>query len=417
MKIINNYKWILYVLTVVLFFSWHPVNLRGETANQPYTLDQLVQLAKKNNLLLKISQLDTEIAAAEYRDNRALPNPQLEYAQGKFEIPGEPEKPSIWAWGVKWAMPNPLYRHFLLKSQKTLVTEADIRAEMSNRNIIKELKSHYFRLQFYTKVKTFREEKLRRLEEVNTITRTKVSIGESKEIDSLRSSVEVQKNKTDLFRIQKTIAYEKTKVNEFLDYVLPEEFTVAENFNCSPLPEIENRIQELIAHSPLIRLKLNQVKQQSANHKAAGLSIIEEIEIFAEKEKEFEGEKWKVGVGVSVPLFNWKTAHVKKARLQKQKAQWEYNHEQKHFYADIQRITAEIRILEKEIETFTGAVLKEGRENMDLTETLYKEGEVPLVVFLDSQDSYFEIQERYYEAITQWNILKAELVELLGEEL
>ena len=125
----------------------------------------------------------------------------------------------------------------------------------------------------------------------------------------------------------------------------------------------------------------------------------------------------KVGIGISNPVFNWKSAHIEKDKKKKKKARIEYEHERKHFYADIQRMIGEIRVLEKEIETFKGAVLKEGRENMDLSETLYKEGEVSLVIFLDSQNSFFEIQERYYEAITQWNILKAELQELIGEEI
>jgi outer membrane protein TolC len=123
-----------------------------------------------------------------------------------------------------------------------------------------------------------------------------------------------------------------------------------------------------------------------------------------------------VGIGVSIPIFNRQSATIRKAKLQKEKAQTEFDHAQKHFFADIQRMISEIRILEKEIETFKGAILKEGKENMVLSETLYKAGEVPLVVFLDSQNSYFEIQQRYYEAITEWNLLKAELEELLGEE-
>jgi outer membrane protein TolC len=411
-----NKKW-MYLFWIVCLISGFTVRLTAEAPPTVYTLDQLVQLARQNNLLLKITELDKDIAAAEYRDNRALPNPEFEYARGKFELPGEPEKPSIWAMGLKWSMPNPLYRYFLLKSMKTHIKEAEIQAEMNKRNIIKGLKAHYYRLQFYKKIKTFWQEKLQRLEEVNKITKAKVSIGESKEIDYLRSSVEIQKNKTNLFRIEKIIGYEKTKVNEFLNYILPEDFTTAEDFGFQPLPEIERLIDQLIETSPLIRLKFNQVKQESARHKAAGFSIIEEIELFGEQEQEFEGKKWKVGIGISIPIFNWKSAHIKKAKLQKQKARIEYEHERKHFYADIQRMIGEIRVLEKEIETFKGAILKEGRENMDLSETLYKEGEVPLVVFLDSQNSFFEIQERFYEAITQWNILKAELEELVGEEI
>ncbi|UCH97948.1 MAG: TolC family protein, partial [Candidatus Aminicenantes bacterium] len=191
MKIITK-KW-MYLFLAVLFLNWLPGKLAGEMTKGTYTLRQLVQLAKQNNLLLKISKVDQDIAAAEYRDTRTLPNPEFEYARGRFKIPGEPGKPSIWGMGLKWPMPNPLYRHFLLKAGRAYITEAEIQAEMNERNIIKGLKTHYYRLQFYKKIKPSQEEKLQRLEEVNKITKAKVSIGESKEIDYLRSSVEIQK--------------------------------------------------------------------------------------------------------------------------------------------------------------------------------------------------------------------------------
>ncbi len=411
MKTINK-KW-MYLFLVLVIMNGFAVRLSAEK-EKTYTLNRLIELLEENNLPLKVAELDKRIAKEEYREVRALPNPGFEFARGKGDIPGDIGKAGIWEMGLRWSLPNPVYRYFFLKSMKTLVTEAEIQAEIDKREIVKNLKIHFYRLQFYNKVKTFLEEKSRILDELSRITRAKVSIGESKEIDFLRSAVEIQKNKTALFRIDKTIAYERTSLNEFLNYTLPEDFTMVEDFSFSPLPDIEDQINRLIETSPFIRLKFTRLKREKANLHAAGSSIIEEIEIFAEKEKEVEGAKWKVGIGISVPLFNQKTAAVRKARFQKQRAQTEFEHAKKHFSTDIQRMAAEIRSLEKEIETFKGAVLEEGRENLELSEKLYKEGEVPLVVFLDSQNSFFEVQERYYEAISEWNILKAELEALLG---
>jgi outer membrane protein TolC len=401
------------ICCTLLVTQWLP----AEKNEKNYTLNELINLAKSTNLLLKITDLDKDIAREEYRDLRALPNPELEYSQGKGDVEGESHKPSLRSIGLKWSVPNPLHRHYFLASMKKNVKSAEIEADMKKREIIKGLKTHYFRLQFYKKVKTFMEEKLRILDEVNKITKAKVSIGESKEIDYLRSSVEIQKNKTNLFKVDKTIAYERTKLNEYLNYSLPGDFNITDDFGFTPLPGIEEEISRLIDKSPLIGLKANQVAQEKAHLKAAWSSIIEHIEIFGEKEKEMEGDIWRVGIGVSIPIFNFKSAHIRKAKLQREKAKTEFQHAKKHFFADIQQMISEIRILEKEIETFKGAILKEGRENMVLSEKLYKAGEVPLMVFLDSQNSFFEVQERYYEAITEWNILKANLEELLGEEL
>ena len=414
MKIKNKKRTCL--LFLVLFIPGYSATLPALEPPPAYSLDQLLRLARQNNLRLKIAGLEQHIALEEYRDSRALPNPGLEYSRGKGQIPGVPENPTLWGIGARWSVPNPVYRYFFLKSLRTHITEAEIQAEMTARNVIKGLKTHYYRFQFYKKIAGFLEEKLRILEEVNAITRAEVSIGEAKEIDSLRSSVEIQKNKTALFRSQKTIAFEHTKLNEFLNYTLPDDFGVIEDFSFNPLPGVEEGIQRSIEMSPFIRLNFTRRERESANLQAAHASILEEIEVFGEQEKEFEGKKWKIGVGVSIPIFNWKSAHIRKAKVEKQKARLEYEHAKKHFFADVQQMVAEIRVVENEIQTFQGALLKEGRENMDISERLYKAGEIPLVVFLDSQNSFFEVQERYYEAITEWNLLKADLEELLGEE-
>jgi cobalt-zinc-cadmium efflux system outer membrane protein len=406
----------VHLFLMVFLFMGFTVNLPAREPTLDYSLDQLLRLAHQSNLRLKIAGLEQDIAVEEYRDSRALPNPELEYSRGKGQIPGVPEDPTLWGIGAKWSMPNPFYRYFFLKSLRTHIAEADITAEMTRRSVTKGLKTHYYRLQFNKKIEGFLKEKLRILEEVNTITRAKVSIGEAKELDSLRSSVEIQKNKTALFRTQKTIAFEHTKLNEFLNYTLPENFGVTEDFSFHPLPGVEEDIQRAIETSPFIRLNFTRWKRGQANLQAAHASILEEIEVFGEQEKEFEGKKWKVGIGISIPIFNWKSAHLRKAKLEKQKARLEYEHAKKHFFADVQQLVAEIRVVENEIQTFQGALLKEGRENMDTSERLYKAGEIPLVVFLDSQNSFFEVQERCYEAITEWNLLKADLEELLGEE-
>ncbi|MCP5101996.1 MAG: TolC family protein, partial [bacterium] len=126
--------------------------LPGLAAENNYTLPQLIELAKKGNLLLKITELDKKIAVQEYRDTRALPNPEFEYSRGRAEIPGETGKPKLWSMGLKWPMPNPLHRYYYLKSMSKNITTAEIEAEMRKREIIKGLKNHYFQLRLYKKI-------------------------------------------------------------------------------------------------------------------------------------------------------------------------------------------------------------------------------------------------------------------------
>ena len=89
---------------------------QGVGAKKNYTLNELVQLMKSNNLLFKISDIDKDIAREEYRINRVLPNPEFEYSRGQGDLRGEDQQPSLWAMGLKLSVPNPLHRYFLLQN-------------------------------------------------------------------------------------------------------------------------------------------------------------------------------------------------------------------------------------------------------------------------------------------------------------
>ncbi|HLP58039.1 MAG TPA: TolC family protein [Candidatus Deferrimicrobium sp.] len=419
---INRYYLYIWIVTGVFLLNLFPTNLGAEQVNTPgksttFTLEQLVQSVRQNSLPVKIAELDRRIAVETYRDTRALPNPELEYSRGRGKSADEPGKPEIWGASLKWSLPNPIHRYYFLESARTHITEAEIQAEINQREVVKNLATHFYKLRLYHQLKTFLAEKRRILEEAAKLSRAKVDIGEAKEIDYLRASVAVQENNTELFRVEKSIVHEKNKLRELLDFTIPEDFTISADFDFTPLPTDvdETHLRQLLETSPLIRLETNRLQGEKAGLKAARFSIIESIDLFGEKGKEIDGNTWSLGIGVSIPLFNQKSAFIRQAQLQKQKAETELVYSRNRFFADIRQIIAEIRVLEKEIETFTGAVLKEGRENMEMSEKLFREGEVPLLVFLDSQDSFFDIQARYHEAVTEWNILKAELDALLGE--
>lgn len=424
---LKKFKWFYLIICIVInIFLLDPVPVlpAAEQTGPPasntlYTLEDLILLTQQNNLPVKIAELDRRIAVEEYRNTRALPNPEFEYSRGQGNVPGEPGKPKIWDASLKWSLPNPIHRFFFLEAARTHTTEAEIQAEINRREIVKDLATHFYKLRLDNQLKTFLEEKRRILEQASNITKAKADIGEVKEIDYLRASVAVQTNNTDLFRVEKDIAYERSRLREFVNFSIPRDFNIAGDFDFTPLSPAMNldgqNLTPSLETSPIIRLETNRLQGENAGLKATRFSIIESIDLFGEKGKEIDGNIWRVGFGVSIPLFNQNSALLRQAKLQKEKAETELQYTKHRLSADIQQIYAQIRVLEKEIETFTNAVLKEGRENMELSEKLYQEGEVSLLVFLDSQDSFFEMQARYYEAITEWNILKAELNALLGD--
>lgn len=401
-----------------------------EESQAPFTLKKLLELSSQHNLLLKISSLAEQITRQEYRQARALPNPEVELATGKMKFSGSGDvaenvnnlyRPVIWSAGIKWSLPNPLAREFHLRGEKQNISLAAIEHEKKQKELSNQVKIHYYELCLWLKNLEILNRKHKNLDDVNAITVSRVEVGEAPATDKLRSSVELQKINSQRFKAEKNVTRLRDKLREMLNFALPADFTVANSLDDSeftPFPAISDKdLKILINYSPRIRESEVRYGQAANQHRAAGFSLIDNIELFAEKEKEADGEKWKVGLGVAIPLFDQKGALQKKTRLQKEKTLMELHHHRNHFLAEVQQSISQVRVLEKEITSYRGAILQEGRTNLELTEALYKAGEVSLMLFLDARNSFFEIEERYYEAITEWRILKASLEEQLGVEL
>ncbi len=386
-------------------------------AEKTYRLENLIDMLKEQNLLLKIHEIENSLAIQFYNINRSLPDPQLELSRGQGETLESADSRLIWGIEFKLEVPNPVFRHYYLKAEKQSISKTRLMTEIHNLSIVREFKTHFYRYQYFKSLHSLLGEKQKVLTEITRITKLKVSIGEARGIDYLRSSVELQKNTTNRFKNRKRFSYEKTRLNEFLNNSLSVDSKFANDFNFSPLPDIESTIDRIRNNNPFIGFKRLDLEQKNFQIKSSQFSLIESLELFASKAREVDANVWKFGVGIKVPVFGTKHFFIKKAKLEREKVRLELEYLRQHLSADINRMVTEIRILEKEIDTFKGAILIEGRENLDLSKKLYLAGEVPLMVFLDSQNSYFEIKKRYFEVITEWKILKSELEELLGVEL
>jgi outer membrane protein TolC len=202
-----------------------------------------------------------------------------------------------------------------------------------------------------------------------------------------------------------------------LNFSLPGSFRIIQDFGYQVLSSVETHLSTMLKKSPIVQIKAALLNSEDNMVRAQQFSLIESISLFGEHGQEMDGRVWKVGVGIEIPIFNSRGRYVKKAKLKRERAQTELRHVRQHLLTGLKRLVAEIRIIEKEILTFKGAILKESRMNVELTEKLYSNGEVPLIVYLDSQNSHLDIQVRFFRAITEWKLLKAQLEALIGGTL
>ncbi len=402
-------------LIILLLMSVSTLTTIAETKS--YTLKDLEKIMAGKNLAIKVSELDLKIARLEYKEAGRLENPSFEYERGKATPVEGGEKINIWGYSLGFELPNPVAWIYKRKSEKMGLLIAGNRNLMKRAGIKSRLRTLYYNLQLLMIREELHKSRLKSLEEIAKIARLKADLGETKEIDALRASVEIQKLRTAVFTIEKQRRYTMFKISAFLNGSIPEIFLIKKDFTFVPVDNAQKRIMSLLDTVPEIREKSLEIKEASNDKKAKTAGLIPGIELTGVRGREPDAKIWKVSAGIKIPLFNSGLLGVKKAALKKERAETEKLHALRDVKAELEGLVFRLKSAEKEIRTYSASILKEGRENLRISAALYKAGEIPLIVYLDAQNSWIELEESYYNSITEWKLIKTEIEEITGAEL
>jgi outer membrane protein TolC len=77
----------------------------------------------------------------------------------------------------------------------------------------------------------------------------------------------------------------------------------------------------------------------------------------------------------------------------------------------------EQRLSEQTIQLFHEGLLKQAEESLKISAESYKQGEISLIDYLDSQRTYNSILKDYQDSLYAWNTNKAALEKATGEEI
>ncbi len=84
---------------------------------------------------------------------------------------------------------------------------------------------------------------------------------------------------------------------------------------------------------------------------------------------------------------------------------------------EIKALMNEQRLSEQTIKLFHEGLLKQAEESLKISEEIYKQGEISLIDYLDSQRTYNSILKDYQDSLYAWNVNKAALEKATGEEI
>ncbi|MBU4329495.1 MAG: TolC family protein, partial [Acidobacteria bacterium] len=133
--------------------------------------------------------------------------------------------------------------------------------------------------------------------------------------------------------------------------------------------------------------------------------------------RELDGTNAGIGVSLELPLWNQNKAGVARADSLLRKAEQELRSTTRLIIDGIKMAYAHLMLAERTISLYDSGLLQQVEQSLRLADISYREGEISLMDYLDSQRTYNAVIKDRYQALYDWNQKKAALENAAGEEL
>jgi len=386
------------------------------SAQQSYSVDELVALGLESNprLRAQISQVEADRSA--WQAARRLFNPSLDFEFGTAEPDDGSPEVAISGISVSQLLENPFKRQHRIRMAESEWKGADQTRLAITLEITFEIREHAWLILLLDAREDLARMNLTSLEEAYDLIATQVRLGETRELEAIRLDVEVRRARYSLNSIVTEKRFASRHLNALLGNGLPEEFEVAGELTWERMTD-ETRVDEALRLHPLIGRSESELAFARNQLGLARSLVIPDPAISGFTGQELDGRISGVGISFEFPLWNQNAKEVTRARSIADMMSWELERTRLDLSTEIAVRQGHLTLSTEQLEIFEEGLLNQAEVSLQLSEASYRQGEISLLEFLDAQRTYYSILNDYQDSLYNWNLDRAALAKAVGEEI
>ncbi len=394
------------------------VTAEENQAQRKFKIDQLIELALEKNPSIPLALSSIDIAKGELRAAKAYPNPDLEFflARGKSREGNNTDA----EFGIAVTQPIewPLKRHYRRKAAEEEIKAVEFEKEAVKIELIFTTKQLYYSILLAKKDVEITKQNLETSKTLLSIIERRVELGESRELDFIKSRVETLNFERELIRAETNLGAVKAILNRFLGDSLEKDFDLEDELTSpSTIYALENLAQRVADFNP-------QIKAQETEVKRAGFSILEQKhlrvpDIFLQGfyEREIDRISTGGGVGISIPLWYRNQGGIQSARAEERKASFDLKFLEIEIGNRLEDEYKNYKIAFEQSKIFSGELLDRAKRSLEIAQFSYEQGEIGLLDVLDALRTYRDTLSEYYEVLYEFYISQITLEKIAGGKM
>ncbi len=384
------------------------------------SLEDAITLALKQNPQFRMQYKNVEVQKGVYWSEMIPEDPEV-----GIEVEEIPKGSPYTRYGEKrlyisQTFDFPAIYYFRHKALNAEIQRSRFSMEESKRELIFMVKQAYFTVLLQKELVTLAKKNLELSQDFYERAKRSYELGESDRLTMLKAKVNLGEARKQLVGEQKDYESSLSRLRQVLGFREGDRLTITLS---DSIPEtIEEFAYEELKPSLQLHpaLKAAQTGQQAALNasRLAYGGFLPKISLTYYKQEIDNTVFWGGGIGLSFPLwFMGQKGRIQEKNAQLAMAEYFVNAESLRLQKDLNQAVSNFQKAVTEVRLYQTSLLGEAEEVFRIAKKSYTVGEIGYLQFIDAQQTLINTRSGYLRSLTNYQIEKAHLTKLVGEEL
>ncbi len=382
------------------------------------TLDTAIRLALDNNPDIRVLSADIAAARGEVTTVNTWQNPEISVAPGFKKVRDPSDTQFHGDFGLEQTFEWPGKRALRRAVAEKNVAVRQLALDGFRSQLAIQVRRAYFTLLATREVAALREQRLALAKTFVDAAKKRVEGGFAPEFEATKAEVEVVAAQRVLREAQAQHDAARVTLNALMGRKPSEPLTVTGALGDNvALPNQSILLEQALAQNPGVKVQEAEAERTGLSLQSIRKSRLPDFKVGPNLE--YTRDEQIVGFGLSLPLPFWdkKKGEIASATAAQEKALAELEKLRREILRDVTTASQNLTAAKDSLTFYTPALRDKLKAALDAAAQSYAEGRMPLLLYLESQRTYFDTQADYFETLQRLFEARAELESAAGASL
>lgn len=352
-----------------------------------FSLSELQALALRHSAAFRVIQEQVNAAKAGIQSASAFPNPEIEVLSG----PSKARVPDVATGNTRSSsivqpLDLPNRRWSRIDAAEAAYQAAEASGIGDSASLINQLKLRYYELlRREAELKALRED-VSLIEAIRHRIIKRVEVGESPRFELIKVDTEALNAQKAAQAGNVLVKQAKAGVRQIVGRELPADFSVHGSLSeVQEPPPAETLREKILNTNPELRRARAEVKQYEAQLSYAQAQRWPELALKAGRDEDKELRTNRVGIVMTLPLWDWKSGPVAEARANLARARFQLTQQEFSLEQDIDLAYQRLEIARNQVQALENGIIRQAEAALKVAEAAYRFGERGFIDVLDAQ--------------------------------